>query len=499
MSRRQFLGTVATVAAVAAAATVVDGCASSDSRAGTTTITNVSERPDPAAARRVVVVGAGLAGLTAAHDLRTAGWEVVVLEARDRVGGRVHTLYGQQDGVALTDGLHAEAGGESIDDNHDRIQARLAAYGIATERRQADREAKGLARYKGATTSLAGFASAQGGAVGADYARVDVEVSKLAEQHALDPEHPEQADGAAQLDQQSMSAFLDGLALVPEARFLADEAYTSIYATELDRLSMLFVAQQAAVLAGVPDDASETMRIVGGNSRLPVAMAADLGDALTTGTVVTAIRHDADGVTVVAGDREVHAAHVVLAVPPPPLRSVAFDPPLPAALQAAISGLDLGPATKVITQYQTPFWRAAGQSGFSITDLTYRISWDSADSRPSDAGLLTTFTTADNGLALAALVDVDRIASVQAQVEQVYVGGAVQRTGAAATMAWSNEPLTGGGYAAYAPGQLSAFWAPLRDGTGRIHLAGEHMEALAGYMESAVRSGERAAAGIGRP
>src|SRR6202011_6049983 len=115
-----------------------------------TALGHVTARPDPDAWRRVIVVGAGLAGLTAALDLRDLGWDVVVLEARPRVGGRVHTLYGQQDGVPLGAGLHAEAGGESIDDNHNQLQAMLRRFGLATERRaqgSTDRELKGLISY----------------------------------------------------------------------------------------------------------------------------------------------------------------------------------------------------------------------------------------------------------------------------------------------------------------------------------------------------------------
>jgi monoamine oxidase len=202
---------------------------------------------------------------------------------------------------------------------------------------------------------------------------------------------------------------------------------------------------------------------------------------------------------VTAGDRVVHGAHVVIAVPPSPLRGVTFDPPLPAALQAAIDGLDLGPAVKVTTQYRSPFWRAEGRSGFSLSDLTYRVSWDATDSYAAPSGLLSSFTTADNGVHLAAMADADRIAFVQGELEQVYSGAAAQQAGPVATMAWTREPFTGGGYAAYRPGQLSAFWGPLREGTDRLHFAGEHTEALAGYMESAVRSGHRVARQLGKP
>jgi monoamine oxidase len=449
-----------------------------------------------------VVVGAGLTGLTAALDLRDLGWDVVVLEARERVGGRVHTLYGQQDGVALAAGLRAEAGGESIDDNHDQLQAMLRRFGIGTERRaqgSTDRELKGVVGYRGRTYPTADFVALRGGAVLTDYGRVTTELEKLAEQHRLDPEHPDAADDAAGLDQRSFADFVDGLGLVPEARFLAEQANVSLYAAELRDLSLLFVAQQTAVVAGVPDSASETMRVAGGNSTLPRAMAAALGPAVMTGVPVTAVTRASEAITVIAGNRQFYGAHVVLAVPPMPLRSVRFDPPLPSTVRAALDGLDLGPATKVISQYRSASWRAQGGSGFSLSDLTYRISWDSADSYQADAGLLTAFTTANNGLALASLDDAQRIARVQGELIQTFPSSAAELVGRAATVAWPNEPFTGGGYAAYKPQQLAPFWVALRSPLDRIHFAGEHLEALAGYMESAVRSGHRVARAIGKP
>ena len=455
-------------------------------------LANATARPDAGTPRRAIVVGAGLAGLTAAHDLRGAGWDVVVLEARDRVGGRVHTFT-----EPFTDGLHAEGGGESIDDNHDHIQALISKYGLTTERRLADRETTATIFRRGRRAPAATFAAGRGGDVLADYDRFSTETAKLGE--GIDPEHPERSPGAEQLDARSLADFIDDLHLVAEARFLAVAAETGEYATDPSDVSLLFHAQQAAVVADVPDSAVETMRIHGGNSRLPESMAAALGDALVVGSPVHRVERDGDLVTVRTAHRAYTGAQLVIALPPAPLRRIRFAPRLPNAVAAAVEGLDLGPATKVMTQFPERFWNAGGGSGLLVTDLPFRLGWDATDSSPSITGILTTFTTGRNGAAFAAMSDRRRVAAVHRQLARVYPASR-DRAVATATMAWPSERFTRGGYAAYRPGQLSRFWEPLRQPVGaRIRFAGEHTEALAGYMESAVRSGHRVAAEIGRP
>jgi len=459
-------------------------------------------RPDPATPRRVLVAGAGLAGLTAALALRDGGWEVVVLEARSRVGGRVHTVHGGADGVPLAPGLRAELGGESIDESHVGLLVLLARFGIGTENRTGstrDRVGRGRIRYQGHNYALGELMQLRDGSVFREYARAYDAIDRLAEAHAIDPEHPEAARDAAGLDRVSFAAWLDALQLPPEADFVVRQANTSLYNSELADLSMLFVAQQAAATAGIPSASSETRRVAGGNARLPHAIATELGPAVVRDAPVTEVHADHDHVRVVAGGKSYTGAHLVLAMPPPPLRAVHFAPALPDRIATAIAGLDLGGATKVVTQFDAPFWCDAGESGFSLTELTYRISWDAADSYRADAGLLTTFTTADNGRALAALDPPARIARVHGELALAFPETSAHAPGPAVTMAWTTEPYSGGGYALYRPGQVMPFWSALRDGTERVHFAGEHLEAPAGYMESAVRSGLRAAARLGTP
>jgi monoamine oxidase len=451
---------------------------------------------DPAVAtptpnRRVVVVGAGLAGLTAAVDLRDAGWEVVVLEARDRVGGRVHTLHDP-----FTGGLHAEAGGESIDDNHGSIQALVKRYGLSLEQRPPDKQLDGAVLYQGARAKIGAFAL-QDPATSAGYTGFYDALAALAQ--GLDPEHPQDFSGAAALDGKSLGDFIKEQGLTPQAEFLVTVAQRGGYNADPADVSLLFAAQQTAAVASVPDSAAETRRITGGNGLLPEAMARDLGSRVTLGAAVTRVEEQADHVHVIAGSATFDAAFAVLAVPTPPLRKITFEPPLEGDLGLAVAQVDLGQAAKVITQYDTPFWTAEGLSGFTITDLPFGIGWAPTDSYDNAAGLLTQFITGTPAKDAAALDDATRISQLQEQLDTVYPEGVAHRTAHAATIAWASEPWTGGGYTVYGPGQMARFWPAFRAGTARLRFAGEHTEPLAGYMESAVRAGHRVAAEIGAP
>ena len=483
LSRRTFLAGAAASGVLLAA-----GCSDDSSSSSPAT---TRPRPDAGAARRVVVVGAGLAGLTTALDLAEAGWDVVVLEARDRVGGRVFTLHD-----SFGDGLHAEGGGESIDDNHHDLLAMLRRFDLRTEQRLADREGTGVAYRQGRRWAIADFVAQRGGRVLDDYDGFDTLLARTAE--GVDPEYPERSDRAEELDGRSGADLIDELDPVPEARFLIEADTRSYYNAEPADISLLFLAQQWNIVADVPYRAEETMRVAGGNSQLPEAMAAMLGAAVRLDSPVHSITHDADGVRVETEGGPVDGAHLVLAAPPRPLRDIAFDPVLPRAVAAMINGLELGPAAKVITQYERPFWRDQGLSGLTVADLPFGVTWDSADSYDTGGpGLLTAFITGAAAAELTELADDERIAEVQRQLDEVYPEGRELRSEFAATTAWRAEPFTGGGYAVYRPGEMVPYWPALREPTGRIHFAGEHTDSLAGYMESAIRSGHRIATTIG--
>jgi monoamine oxidase len=202
-------------------------------------------------------------------------------------------------------------------------------------------------------------------------------------------------------------------------------------------------------------------------------------------------------VRVHAADEEIDATHLILALPPSPLRHIAFQPALPAPVATMIRRLDLGHAVKVTREYASRFWEAEGVPGFTVTDLPFHVAWAPTDSYQSSGGLLTQFITGRPARAAARLRDAQRIAHFQRQLDRVYPEGRSLRTAHAATTAWANERYTGGGYAVYRPRQMASFWPIVRAGLERISFAGEHTESLAGFMESAVRSGHRVAAQLG--
>ena len=389
--------------------------------------------------------------------------------------------------------MHAELGGESIDENHTAMLSMLDRFKLATERRPAGKTDDSIVHHAGQRVPLGAFLGLRDGAVGADYFRFLSELDIASS--GVDPEHPERFDRAAELDSLSLDDFIAGLDLVAEADFLVRLEYRAEYNAEPADLSMLFIAQQNEGEDPGPSGV-ETMRVQGGNSRLTAAMATALGERIHLSCPVTSIEHADDGVVVHTSTNAIDGSYVVLAAPPPPLRAVTFEPPLDESTAAMIAGLDLGPAAKVVTEYARRFWTSTTASGSTLSDLPFQVAWAATDSYECDAGLLSQFITGDGAVAAAALADDERIVAFGAMLDEVYPEGVTKRTGRNATLAWPNEPFTGGGYAIFRPNQMVPFWPVLREGHGRIKFAGEHTEVLIGYMESAIRSGHRVAAEI---
>lgn len=441
--------------------------------------------------KSITIIGAGMAGLAAAYDLHRAGWQVTVLEARDRVGGRVFSVRN------FSNGLVAEGGGEFIDKHHTRMLAfakkfKLSLGEVGSWQRQID----DWGAYEGKAgrskdTNIWGFD------LGNEVDSIWAALTALARQ-VPDPAHPESAPNAKELDNQSAADWINAQAAHPLARMAFADHIRSEYTCEPEHFSLLDLARNSALYYSTPDFQKPTYRVVGGNDQIPRAIASVLPD-LRLNAEVTSINNQADGVSVTykQGDsfHTITSSFAILAIPLTTARLIKFNPPLPAAHQRMVNEISYGSLTKVMIEYRKRFWKDKGWNGRLSTDQHIVLTWEATSHMQSEHGILTAYTGGEPGAKLSALSDEERTKLAISVIEKIFPGSSdlIKNT---ATIAWVNEPFTRCSYMALAPGQVTAHWQTLFAPAGRLFFAGEHATIYQGFMEGAVESGQRTAKNI---
>jgi len=432
-----------------------------------------------------VIVGGGLAGLAAAVTLRRAGVAACVLESAGRVGGRVMTLRAPFD-----DGLSAEAGGEFVDGVHAVLHAFLTTYSLPLLPIPNGRR---LFLIDGTVRRGESLADLDPAAAGEDE-RLEREAARLAARIA-DPRRPWR--DAPDLDDQSVGQWLDGLHLGRTARAYQQLWRTVDYGAAPEHLSLLQYARDERLWKTGPELPSG--RVQGGMDRLPLAMAAELGRRVVLNASVTAVRQDAATVTVnvtVDGTATmVRARYGILAVPPPALARIAFDPPLSEPQRSAMVQLPMARVTKVLLQVRRRFWEDHGGSSRAFTDGLVQATYETTAGQLGDRAILTVYTAGDIAAHLAGLSDDERRAACLADLERLYPGcsGDVERV---VTVAWDTAQPEGGAYSYFRPGDMQRLGPWLAEPVGRLHLAGEHTDQWQATMNGALASGVRAAGDI---
>ncbi len=440
---------------------------------------------------RVVVVGAGLAGLAAAWELRRRGMAVSVLEARSRVGGRVHTLKGY-----FADGQYADLGAEFVDTNHTAMLGYMKAFGV--------RAAK---VPRGTNTVFFNGQLKDEDNIGEYGAGVERDLERFDEQSAWlgtqvpDPRQPWKGPDPARLDRLNLDEWMDRLKLHPFVKKYNSAWLSGCYATDLRDLSLLMYARDQKVTAHVPAEGELAYRIAGGSSTLAEAFATRLGSAVQLDAVVDAVDHDANGVRVHyrrgGRARLAEAQYALLSVPTTILKTIEFRPALSQAKRESIERMAYGGLAKVILQYNRRVWRRPGYSGFMVTELPVHCVWEATGNQGGRRGILTCFLGGSDAERLGRMSPRERIESALAQIERIYPGS--QRAfEQGVSIYWNDQQFTRGSYSHFSPGTMTAIGPTVALPEGRLHFAGEHTDMVQGFMEGAVASGRRAAAEIGR-
>lgn len=455
-----------------------------------------ADRGRRAPARRrvdVVIVGAGLAGLTAATELGHAGHSVAVLEARQRVGGR--TL-----NHPVGHGEVVEVGGQWVGPGQDRILARAKALGIGTFKTYTKGEQ--ILEYRGKKSHFTGLIPPLPSKDAGDFAQLLGKIIKL--QDTVPRQAPWKARQAHALDGQTAETFKLANSSTYGARFLYDLALRAVFAAEprdLSLLHMLFYFHSGNGIINLTSTAggAQESRLRGGSQLVSIRMAQHLGHRVVLGAAVRGITQARTGVTVHSDAGTWHAKRVVVAVSPMLAGRIDYDPPMPALRDGLTQHVPQGSVIKFEAVYDTPFWRAHGLSGYANSDRPpVQLTYDNSppEGRP---GVLLGFVLGESARHLGVLSKAARRRAVLDSFTGLF-GSQAGRPRALIEHNWSEEQWTRGCYAGYMPpGVWSDFGQALREPVGRIHWAGtETSEVFMGYMDGAVRSGERAAAEVAR-
>jgi monoamine oxidase len=431
----------------------------------------------------VLVAGAGLAGLSAARDLTASGAAVTVVDARDRVGGRVWTVRD-----AFAESQHAEGGGDLIDDKQTEIQTLAAELGLTLTRIL--KTGWGYVR-----TDAQGRPRIVRRGIARGWERLARELSPLGDEYRL-AERRWDSPITADIARRSVAGWLNDIDADEELRETAT-GLRSFFLADPEELSLVALVDQ---FSSNDEPVPEAMyRVEGGNDRLAAALAARLGDRIRLSTEVIAVSQRGRSVRVsVKNGRDVAQLacdYAVFAVPATVLRRIPITPALPQQQHEAIARLKYGRATKTLLQFSKRFWRVPARPRAFGSPLPFGAVWDANEEQRGKSGILTLMAGGSASDATRQMMDREGTAALVRSLE--WLGARRADLVASRQMAWDDDPWSRGGYAFFDPSFDPALRCWLARPSGRLFFAGEHTSiAWQGYMNGAIESGRRAAAEI---
>jgi monoamine oxidase len=440
----------------------------------------------------LAVIGAGLAGLAAARLAAAAGASVVVVEARDRVGGRILN-------EDIGGGHVVEVGGQWIGPTQDRLAALASELGVATFPTYGD--GQNVIEYGGRLRRYRGTIPRINPLVLIDVERAQRRLNRLSRTVPLDA--PWEAPNAAALDAQTAATWMKRNVATKAGRMLLELGIEAVWAAQPEDMSLLhvlFYIHSGGSLQMLFDTegGAQQDRFVGGSQRIAILMAEQLGrDNLLLGAPVRRIRMGDHGVTVEADGAVVRARRAIVALAPTLAGRIAYDPALPGFRDQLTQRMPLGTVAKCMAIYDEPFWRADGLSGQGTSDTgPVKLTFDNS---PPDGspGVLLGFLEGRQARELGRLRLEERRAAVIDCFARLF-GPKAGTPAAYVERLWAEEEWSRGCYGCHMPtGAWTNYGPALREPIGPLHWAGaEYATVWNGYMDGAVRSGEASASAV---
>lgn len=445
---------------------------------------------------RVLIVGAGIAGLTAAYRLKQAGVAVDIVEASDRIGGRLKSLSNRAGYPGVV-----ELGGEFIDSRHTCVRLLAAELGLKmADLRAADNGLEPEVLYfNGQKVS---------------HQQVIEEFKPLAQHIAQDLKTLGDRDityynpspRAIQLDRLSLAEYLAAAPTTPLIRELVQVAYITEFARDAEAqtcLNMLFLIGAEVGEWNTYGVSDERWHVVGGNDLIPKRLADRLETAIETGVFLESVRMTPAGrylVSLRQGDASQERVYeqILFAIPFTVLREVELAIDLPPLKRQAINQLGYGSGAKLSLPMQERIWRTRYGSTISVyTDQAFQNTWESARYSPGPTGWLTDLRGGQQGLKLGEGKPEDQAQALVQSLDRIFPGIVQVQRGKAIRAVWSQEPYALGSYSCYLPGQWTKFSGVEQERVGNLWFAGEHCSVGSqGYMNGACETAEQAAQGI---
>lgn len=417
--------------------------------------------------RHCVIIGAGLAGLAAGYKLKNAGWKVTMLEARDRIGGRV---FSQK--FPSTD-LVSELGAEWVGESHERIKALCREFNIPLQKHQFEDHLLRDGRvYRPGEWGFSPQAKAA-------FEKLIAGYDKLT---ALQKNR---------IDKYDWWTYLENIGFTNDDLLLRDLMDSTDFGESIRHVSAF--AALAEYAESSPKNEMD-YKMTGGNSRLGVEFAKRIGLAnITTGTLVTDVIQRRGTVTVKTSTDSYVADAVICTAPINSLLKIKFDPPLPTAQRAAAERLTYARICKNSVLYRDRFWR---DENFSmVSDVTSHFYFHSTQSQPGREGILTSYAIGEKADVLASQSDQRRMRVIANDLVD-FNRDAPRLARGITSYAWQRDAFTDGAYALYRPGQWFGIRPILARPHGKVLFAGEHIADWQGFMEGAIETGEAAAANL---